>query len=351
MTTRLSLSLIICTYRRPAAVRRLLEALPLQTEPPQEVLIVDGSPDAFTEGAVKEAAPSRGLFRLEYFRVLPEHRGLTRQRNFGIARTSGDIIAFLDDDTVPERDYFERVRACFERHPEAAGVGGYIEGAQWRQVDARSKPDLGVFRWGMWERREDYRWRLRRLLGLASPAPPGWMPPRGHGRPIGFLPPDGHDYRVEFFIGAACAWRREVFEQELFSAYFEGYGLYEDLDFCIQVCQRKPLYVCTAAHVAHYHDPQARPNAFRYGRMVVLNGWYVWRRRWPHPSLRDRLRWWVITALMTLCRLADARGPEKTAGLREAAGRFCAMAELLWRTPPIARDRPELSADPVGTNS
>jgi GT2 family glycosyltransferase len=337
LSARLPLSLIVCTYRRPAAVKRLLEALRLQTAPPQEVLIVDASSEAGTEETVQEAAATVPRFRLAYFRVPPEHRGLTRQRNFGVARAAGELIAFLDDDTVPESNYFQEIQGCFERHPEAAGVGGYIRGVTWRPADRTAEPGVGVFRWANWERREDYRWRLRKMLGLASPAPPGWMPPCGHGRSVDFLPPDGRDYQVEFFIGAASSWRRVVFEREVFSSYFEGYGLYEDLDFCIQVSRQKPLYVCTSAQVDHHHDPAARPNSFRYGIMVVRNGWYVWRRRWPEASLFDRARWWAVTALVAICRLVDARGSDLAEGPQEAFGRLWSMVELLWKDPRIAR--------------
>ena len=40
-----SLSLVICTYRRPNVVRRLLSALNEQSALPNEVLIIDASPD------------------------------------------------------------------------------------------------------------------------------------------------------------------------------------------------------------------------------------------------------------------------------------------------------------------
>lgn len=330
-----SLSLIVCTYRRPLAVRRLMDSLNAQTAPPEEVLVIDGSEDTETETVVREMESSGTPAHVRYFRVPPEDRGLTRQRNYGIARASAGIVAFLDDDTIPEPAYFEEVRACFRRHPDAAGVGGYISGPRWWRVDPGSKPRVGVFRWGDWERREDYRWRLRKLLRLDSDSPPGWMPRSGHGRSVSFLPPDGNDHQVEFMIGAAFAWRHEVLDRYKFSTYFEGYGLYEDLSFSLQVSRTVPLYVCTAARLAHRHDEGGRPNSFRYGRMVVRNGWYVWRQRWPHPSVRDRLQWWAITMLLTLCRFVDARKGGLRRGVAEALGRM-AGAAFLAVDPPKA---------------
>src|SRR5437870_2522442 len=123
-----SLSLIVCTYRRPAAVRRLLESLMAQTLPPDEILVIDGSEDTETETVARLFESSGSPAGVSYRRVPPEHRGLTRQRNYGVARAHGDSIAFLDDDTIPESAYFEEIRRCFRRHPEAGGVGGYIVG-------------------------------------------------------------------------------------------------------------------------------------------------------------------------------------------------------------------------------
>jgi len=317
-----SLSLIVCTYRRFGAVRRLLESLDAQTAPPDEILVVDGSEDTETEAFLSQTT------RVSYFRVQPEDRGLTRQRNYGIARARGDIIAFLDDDTIPEPAYFEEIRRCFRCHPEAGGVGGYIAGRRWWRVEPGAKIRVGVFRWGEWERREDYRWRVRKLLHLGGDSPPGWMPSFGHGRSVTFLPPNGDDYQVEFIFGGASAWRHEVLERHRFSTYFQGYGLYEDLSFSLDVSRTSPLYVCTSARLAHHHDAGGRPNSFRYGRMVVRNGWYVWRQRWPRPSAWDRMQWWSVTMLLTLCRLVDARQGGLLHGIEEALGRMAGAASI-----------------------
>ncbi|HEX8776463.1 MAG TPA: glycosyltransferase [Pyrinomonadaceae bacterium] len=330
------LSLIVCTYLRATEVAKLLQALAAQTRLPDETLIVDASPDDETKIVVEAFIGRGGLPNLSYFKAPPEHRGLTRQRNYGVALASGDLIAFLDDDTIPEAEYFAETLACFERHAAAAGVGGYItnEVDWWSSNGTEGAPTGGLFQWGSWERREALRWRLRRRLGLVSGLPPGWMPLSGHGRPVGYLPPDGEDHEVEFLMGCAFTFRREVFRQERFSSYFEGYGLYEDMDFCLRAASRAPLYLCTRARLEHHHAPSGRPNQFRYGWMVVRNGWVVWRTRWPNPSLRSRLSWWATTMLLALCQLADTlRGPRRAASVTEAVGRFCAMASLLWKKP------------------
>lgn len=324
----LKFSLVICTYQRPNEIRRLLEAIAKQTTIPDEIIVVDGSLDDQTETVIKENSGLLGD-RLFYLHVQEAERGLTRQRNVGIRHAKGEIIAFLDDDTVPNINYFVEILACFQRHPEAIGVGGLITNeTNWSPANLEKPPSLGIFRWKQWERREDFRWRLRKLLKLDSPLPPGWMPPFGHGR-SGNYPPDDNDYQVEAIIGAAFAWRNKVFNVYQFSTYFEGYGLYEDLDFCIAALQEGSIYLCTRAQLEHHHASGGRPNQFRYGMMVVRNGWFVWRRRWRNPSTKDRIKWWTITFLLMLIRFFDFRD----GGITEALGRIWGMTTVFLHSP------------------
>ena len=88
----------------------------------------------------KEVLEQNPFQNLNYFLVSEEDRGLTRQRNYGISRAGKeiDVVCFLDDDTVLELDYFEQLLKTFEIHPEALGVGGYIQSA----IKAKSKIPL-----------------------------------------------------------------------------------------------------------------------------------------------------------------------------------------------------------------
>lgn len=56
-----------------------------------------------------------------------QRRGAAWTRNEGIAKASGDLIAFADDDGIPPEDWLERLIAALDRHDAAAAGGTFHE--------------------------------------------------------------------------------------------------------------------------------------------------------------------------------------------------------------------------------
>ena len=230
----MTFSLIICTYKRPQALLTLLQSVKQQTLYPNEILIVDGSPDDFT----KEMLSQHSFQNLKYYKVEEKDRGLTKQRNYGIVRVSeaSEVVCFLDDDTVLAPTYFEKIIKTYTIHPEALGVGGYITNeVSWQNVGDGYVATVNEFYYDGWKRKDGSRFVWRKKLGLDSDVPPGCSPAFSHGRSVGFLPPSGKVYPVEQLMGGVSSFRKTVFDQFQFSTYFEGYGLYEDADFTLRV--------------------------------------------------------------------------------------------------------------------
>ncbi len=320
-------NLVVCTYKRSEALGRLLESVAAQSRLPDEILVIDASPDDKTRDLIK----ARKLSGLKYFKVGEKDRGLTRQRNYGIRQTGKEIevICFLDDDIILELDYFEKLIATYSTYPDAIGVGGYISNeVPWEKSDA--VPDFDAFKMDGYIRKLGSRNLLRKRLGLLSDRPPGVMPEFSNGLPIGFLPPTGKAYPVEFFMGGVASYRKGIFEKLGFSEYFQGYGLYEDMDFCLRASRLGQLYVNTAARVEHHHEQSGRPNKYKYGNMVIRNGWYVWRVKYPDPDLKARFKWHATAFLLTLVRLGNVISTQKRKeAFTESLGRIAGWWSLL----------------------
>ncbi len=328
-------TLIICTYMRPEALSTLLDSVSLQSSYPDEILIIDGSTDDHT----KKMLASRDFRNLQYFKVGSENRGLTKQRNFGIARTadSSEIICFLDDDTILEPDYFRNLISTYSDYPEALGVGGYITNeVSWEKISADYLSSATDFIFDGWKRKDGSRYVLRKKLGLDADTPPGVPPEFGHGRSTGFLPPSGKTYETKQFMGGVSSFRKGVFQNFQFSTYFEGYGLYEDADFTLRLSKTGKLFVNTSARLGHYHHESGRPNRYAYGKMVVRNGWYVWRIKDRHPSAKAILKWHCITLLLAFVRFGNVFSTSKRMeAFTEAAGRFVGWCSLFFDQPKL----------------
>jgi glycosyltransferase involved in cell wall biosynthesis len=319
---------------RPLPVLKLLQSVQRQTLYPDEILIIDGSTNDETTIALEEAH----FNKLKYFLVPKESRGLTKQRNYGIARVGNEVevVCFLDDDIILESNYFEQLLQTYQVFPDALAVGGAIIGeSKWECVGDNYNPSIREFYFDGWKQSEGSRFILRKLLGLDSNCPPGYSSMYSHGRSVGFLPPTDKTYEVEMLMGGVSSFKKLVFQTLQFSTYFEGYGLYEDADFTLRVSQFGKMYVNTAAKLNHYHDASGRPNQYQYGKMVVRNGWYVWRVKNPQPLLNAQLKWHAITILLTLIRFCNTVTTSKRKeALTEAVGRTVGWWSL-WVSKPI----------------
>jgi glycosyltransferase involved in cell wall biosynthesis len=175
------LSAIVPTHNRPAVLRQCLETLQAQDVVASELEVIvvdDGSPSDV--GAVVAAVAAGGSIEMRCARL--ELTGLNGARNHGVSIAGGDVLAFLDDDTLVSPGWAASLRRAFEDHPCAA-VGGKVE------------------------------------LGLAGPAPE-WLAARRYylaeydlGSEPFWLDDELVEGRDSSPVGANCAVRRSEFER------------------------------------------------------------------------------------------------------------------------------------------
>jgi glycosyltransferase involved in cell wall biosynthesis len=316
----------------------LLSSVNNQTWYPDEILIIDGSTNDETQKVIE----TNKFQNLSYFLVDSEHRGLTKQRNYGISKVSNfiDIVCFLDDDTILEKEYFENLIGTYSIFPEALGVGGYLTNESvWQKVTEDYVPNINEYFFDGWKRKDGSRFVLRKKLGLDSNLPPCFLPEFFNGRSVGFLPPSNKIYEVQQFMGGVASYKKSILDGTKFSDYFEGYGLYEDADFTLRLSNIGKLYLNTAARLAHYHDGSGRPNKFLYGKMVLRNGWYVWRVKYRNPSFKARFKWNLIVFLLTIIRFSNTfTTSDRKEAFTECLGRTVGWFSLIFNKPKIRKE-------------
>jgi GT2 family glycosyltransferase len=111
----MKISVGIVTYNRPETLKLVLDSLRNQTKRPHEVIIVDSSNNKETEKLAKK-------YRTKYMHT-KKRLYQPQARNIILKKCKGDVIAFLDDDSVPEKKWLENIEKGYS-FENVVGVAG-----------------------------------------------------------------------------------------------------------------------------------------------------------------------------------------------------------------------------------
>ncbi|APZ52797.1 glycosyltransferase family 2 protein [Salipiger abyssi] len=130
-------SVVIVSRGRPDALALCLRGVAQLDYPSFEVIVV-----ACPQGAAAAAAhPEAARLKILAF----DEPNISAARNLGITQAAGEIVAFIDDDAVPEPTWLTHLAAPFA-NPEVMAAGGYVRGRN------------GI----------DYQWRARSVTGCGE---------------------------------------------------------------------------------------------------------------------------------------------------------------------------------------
>jgi glycosyltransferase involved in cell wall biosynthesis len=113
-----NVSVVICTRNRPGFLKNCLTHLQQQRCKPAEIIVVD---NASTTAETREVAA-----QFENVIYVREGRaGLDLARNRGAMTATSEIVAFTDDDTIPDPFWVYRVSETFKK-TSVAGMTGLV---------------------------------------------------------------------------------------------------------------------------------------------------------------------------------------------------------------------------------
>jgi len=128
-------TVVVCTRSRPALLDRCLAAVSALTYPGFDVLVVDNAPPDSQARAVA------GRWRTRY--ILEPRRGLSRARNAGARASASAVLAYLDDDAVPEPSWLDALTAEFADPRVMAATGRILP------IEETQAPDIRAWRAGL----------------------------------------------------------------------------------------------------------------------------------------------------------------------------------------------------------
>ncbi len=111
MSNSPAFSVIIPVYNRAEMIRRAIDSVLNQTNPPAEIIVVD-------DGSTDDTSQVLKSYRPEIQIIQTENRGVAAARNTGIARAQSEWITLLDSDDQWLPDKLRRAVKFIEENPE-----------------------------------------------------------------------------------------------------------------------------------------------------------------------------------------------------------------------------------------
>ncbi len=115
----LTVSIVIVSRHRPELLRRCLIGISQLDYDPFEIVIVADPATCTGLRSVPQAA---------FAKIIPfDQDNIAAARNAGIDASAGEVVAFIDDDSVPEPTWLKFLVAPFS-HVDTAAAGGFVRG-------------------------------------------------------------------------------------------------------------------------------------------------------------------------------------------------------------------------------
>jgi len=122
----MKLSVIICTYNRADLLPDAINSLAQQNlnHADYEVVVVNNNSTDTTDQVCRKFAFENPDINFRYFIEL--RQGLSIARNRGINESTGELVAFIDDDATADPDYARNILSAFGSYSDYDTMGGKV---------------------------------------------------------------------------------------------------------------------------------------------------------------------------------------------------------------------------------
>ncbi len=218
-----SISVIVPTYQREDVLCSTIAELLQQDYPDFEILVVDQTQEHKPETqAYLQSVVASGKIQ---FHKLP-WASLPGARNYGVERSRGDIILFIDDDVELPEGYLYAHAKVFMANPQVGAVAGRV----FDRMKLADRPDLTIEYLPKEAMDPGIAWYYIDLVHTTQPQ------------------------QVLTARGCNMSFRRDIFAKHglRFDERFRGNAVREESDFCLQLRQTGYIiWYSPEAHLVH----------------------------------------------------------------------------------------------------
>jgi len=271
----MTISVIIPTKNRLNDLLNTLRTVLIQTHLPDEIIIIDQNISSEVKNAVMALLNSSDITKKNNIAVKyihdPQITGLTQARNRGIQKNESDIVLFLDDDVILEKDFIFNILEIYRKYPDIYGVSGIITNYQTSLI---GKIYYILFWLG------DFRDR----------------------RPIIYI---NSKYGTKEYIevsklsGGLTSYKKEVFQEFVFDENFIDYSLSEDFDFSFRVSRKYKIVITPKARLQHVGSTPEKINRENINKNTILSMHYFYKKNLEKNFYNNFCYiWWNIGCII-----------------------------------------------------
>jgi len=231
----MELSIVIPTYNRPKDLKDLLLSILRQTKLPKEVIVIDDSENSRTRDLIEEIRKNFSQKRISLIYLHnPTRSSTSASRNQGTMHTTGEVILFLDDDVVLEKEYIEEILKIYRIYPNTIGVQGYITNTpKLENLSLRLRNQLcKIF----------FLYCLEKDLCRVLPSGANTYP-----NEISKI------IRCQWLQGCNQSFKSEVLKENKFDENLKRYSFLEDVDLSYRLFKKYPNSLYMTPHAKLFH--------------------------------------------------------------------------------------------------
>jgi cellulose synthase/poly-beta-1,6-N-acetylglucosamine synthase-like glycosyltransferase len=267
-----SISVVLPTKNRHFDLSNFFDSLLEQSIFPNQVIVIDQSAENLSEALITNKVNSIKSSTLTYIHNI-NIKVLVEAKHYSLQYNKSDLICFLEDDVILEKDFIEKIISGFKHNPDMYGCCGVITNPP--VINFFYEFFFHLFHIGIYK---DIRVGIYGYNNLTQKF-----------------------FESDKLSGGLSAWRKEVFSYTFFDLK-NNLHYTEDIDISSRVSYFFPnsLFINTHARLAHYFSKSSRSNLVVVHSKKIIELIIFYKKRKKITFSFFHLSWLLVGIFLNL---------------------------------------------------